>query len=107
MSNTSYSNKIPGLGSFIKRKLAQFPLAIEFLAAALAVADPSTPKWAKVMLVSAIAYVISPFDAIPDFIPVLGWMDDVGVLSAAVYGAAGASIREDHRQRAREILGGH
>ena len=107
MTNTSYSKEIPGLGSFIKRKLAQFPLAIEFLAAALAVADPSTPKWAKAMLVSAIIYVISPFDAIPDFIPVLGWTDEIGVLSAAVYGAAGACIREEHRQRAREILGAH
>ena len=32
-----------------------------------------------VLVVAALLYLISPFDAIPDFIPVVGWLDDVAV----------------------------
>lgn len=45
--------------------------------------DSSVAKWRKALLVGAIAYVVFPFDAIPDTIPLLGWLDDVGMLSLA------------------------
>lgn len=38
--------------------------------------DPRSPKAAKVATVLAALYVISPVDFIPDFIPILGWLDD-------------------------------
>ncbi len=41
-------------------------------------------KWRKALLVGAVAYAIWPFDLIPDTIPVLGWMDDIGLLSFAL-----------------------
>lgn len=37
-----------------------------------------------VILVGAIIYVVSPLDAIPDVIPILGWTDDAGVVALAV-----------------------
>ena len=41
----------------------------------------SQAKWKRVIIaVLAIIYVISPLDLIPDFIPVVGWLDDLGVL---------------------------
>ncbi|MBS1912797.1 MAG: DUF1232 domain-containing protein [Bacteroidetes bacterium] len=43
--------------------------------------DKDTPWWRKLAVVAAVAYVISPVDAIPDWIPVLGWLDDIGVLT--------------------------
>jgi uncharacterized membrane protein YkvA (DUF1232 family) len=46
--------------------------------------DSSVAKWRKALLVGAVAYAIWPFDLIPDTIPVLGWMDDVGLLSFAI-----------------------
>lgn len=92
-------------GDFIRRNVGRFPLTVELLAAAIALADPTTPAWAKAILAAAIAYVISPLDAIPDVIPIAGWADDLGVLGAALSGAAGVCIREDHRRKAREILG--
>jgi uncharacterized membrane protein YkvA (DUF1232 family) len=45
---------------------------------------PVTPAWAKAVIYSAIAYFILPIDAIPDFIPITGFSDDLVTLSAAV-----------------------
>lgn len=45
--------------------------------------DPSVASWRKLAGVAALAYLVMPIDAVPDIIPVLGWLDDVGVLSAA------------------------
>jgi uncharacterized membrane protein YkvA (DUF1232 family) len=46
--------------------------------------SPDTPAWAKAVIVSALAYFISPVDAIPDVIPVVGYTDDLGALAAAL-----------------------
>ncbi len=46
--------------------------------------DPNTPAWAKTVIYGALAYFISPFDAIPDLTPVVGFADDLGAISAAV-----------------------
>ena len=44
----------------------------------------SQAKWKRVIIVLlAFIYVVSPLDLIPDFIPVIGWLDDLGVLSWA------------------------
>ena len=41
----------------------------------------SQAKWKRVIIaVLAMLYVISPLDLIPDFIPLIGWLDDLGVL---------------------------
>jgi uncharacterized membrane protein YkvA (DUF1232 family) len=44
---------------------------------ALAARDPRTPWYAKALAVAIVAYVLSPIDLIPDFIPVIGWLDDL------------------------------
>ncbi len=44
--------------------------------------DPRVPAPAKGMLVAALAYLLSPIDLIPDFIPVIGQIDDVVVFLA-------------------------
>jgi uncharacterized membrane protein YkvA (DUF1232 family) len=44
----------------------------------------SQAKWKRVIVVLlAFIYIISPLDLIPDFIPVIGWLDDLGVLAWA------------------------
>ncbi len=40
-------------------------------------------RWKKLMGVLAVAYAILPIDFIPDFVPVLGWLDDIGFLTVA------------------------
>lgn len=39
-------------------------------------ADPSTPRRHRLLLLALVAYLASPIDLIPDFIPVLGQIDD-------------------------------
>jgi len=43
----------------------------------LASRDPRTPWYAKALAIAVAAYALSPIDLIPDFIPVLGYLDDV------------------------------
>jgi uncharacterized membrane protein YkvA (DUF1232 family) len=45
--------------------------------------DPGVGTWRKLVGLAAVAYVIWPLDLIPDGIPVLGWLDDAGILAAA------------------------
>jgi uncharacterized membrane protein YkvA (DUF1232 family) len=92
-------------GDFIRRNTARFPMIVQLVAVGFAITDPKTPAWAKAILGAAVAYVLCPLDAIPDYIPVLGWADDVGVLGAALGGVAGAFVTEEHRQAARRFLG--
>ena len=41
----------------------------------------ATPTHVKALLVLAVLYVVSPIDLIPDVVPVLGWLDDIGVVT--------------------------
>lgn len=53
-------------------------------ALSLAARDPRTPWYAKVFAVAIAAYALSPIDLIPDFIPVLGYLDEVILLPPAI-----------------------
>ena len=48
----------------------------------LALKDKETPVSAKILATITVAYALSPIDLIPDFIPVLGYLDDVLILPA-------------------------
>ena len=43
----------------------------------LAARDPRTPWYAKAIALSIVAYALSPIDLIPDFIPIIGYLDDI------------------------------
>ena len=51
----------------------------------LAVRDPRTPVFAKLVGLLVAAYALSPIDLIPDFIPVLGLVDDAILIPAGVW----------------------
>ena len=44
--------------------------------------DPATPPAAKLVAILGLVYLVSPIDLIPDFVPILGWLDDGVVLAA-------------------------
>lgn len=46
---------------------------------------PRTPWYAKALGLFVVAYALSPIDLIPDFIPVLGYVDDVLLLPALIW----------------------
>lgn len=48
---------------------------------------PQTPKLAKALLWLAIGYVLMPFDLIPDFLPLIGQLDDVVIVPILLYWA--------------------
>jgi len=50
-----------------------------------AVRDPRTPFLAKVIAGGVVAYALSPIDLIPDFIPILGYLDDVVIVPVGLY----------------------
>jgi uncharacterized membrane protein YkvA (DUF1232 family) len=60
-------------------------LKTEFAVYRLALKDPQTPWLAKLLLGMAVGYVLLPFDLIPDFIPVIGQLDDLIIVPGLVY----------------------
>jgi len=55
------------------------------LALYLARREPRVPRLAKVMAMATAAYAMSPIDLIPDFIPVLGYIDELIILPLFIY----------------------
>ena len=57
----------------------------DVLALWLAARDPRTPLVAKLLAAAVAAYALSPIDLIPDFIPVLGLLDDLLIVPAGIW----------------------
>ena len=70
---------------FERLKATATRLRRELFALYLAARDPRTPWYAKAVVACVVAYALSPIDLIPDFIPVLGYVDDLLLLPLGIY----------------------
>lgn len=57
----------------------------DILAMWIAARDPRTPLIAKIIAGATAAYALSPVDLIPDFIPVLGYLDDIIIVPLGIW----------------------
>lgn len=75
----------------------------------LAARDPRVPWYAKVLAVLVVAYALSPIDLIPDFIPGIGYLDDLIIVPAGIalsIRLVPADVMEDCRARAGDTMAG-
>ena len=71
----------------------------------LAARDPRTPVLAKIVAALVAAYAFSPFDLIPDFVPIVGYLDDVVIVPLGIYLAirlVPPDVMAECRQRAEQ-----
>ena len=92
----SFWNKLASAAGKAGREVLEIALTLYY-----ALIDDDTPAWAKATIIGALIYFISPVDAVPDFIPVAGYADDLVVMAGAVATVA-AHIKPEHREKARD-----
>ena len=88
-----------------KQKVGE--LKTETYALYLASRDSRVPWYAKALAVCVAAYALSPIDLIPDFIPVLGYVDDLIIVPlgiALVVKTIPPAVLKECRDKARETL---
>jgi len=89
-----------------KRRAGQ--LKTETYALFLAYRDHRTPWYARLFAACVVAYAFSPLDLIPDFIPVLGYLDDLILIPLGIALALRMippRVMADSRVKAQELLG--
>lgn len=87
----------------LRKSARHIPFARDAIAAYYCATDPSTPRRVKGILLAALAYFILPLDFIPDVFTVIGFSDDLAVLTTAIAMVRG-SMREDHYASADKAL---
>ncbi len=86
-----------------RRAARQVPFMDEVVAAYYAALDTETPARVRGTLLAALAYFVMPVDAVPDILALVGFTDDIAVLTA-VLAAIRPHIKESHRLAARRAL---
>ncbi len=80
----------------------------ETFALALASRHPCVPWYAKALALIVVGYALSPIDLIPDFIPVLGYLDDLVIIPLGimlVIRMIAADVLEECRRQSEAIVG--
>jgi|TARA_R110000822_G_scaffold159476_20_gene299427 uncharacterized membrane protein YkvA (DUF1232 family) len=107
LKESSSGNYYSGTDFWIKlkhsAKAAGYELVEKSLWLYYAARNHNTPPWAKAVVYSALAYFILPTDAIPDFIPISGYTDDMAAIATAVTTIANY-IDDDVKAKASQKL---
>ncbi len=73
----------------------------------LAARHPGTPWYAKLFVAGIVAYALSPIDLIPDFVPILGYVDDLILIPIGIFLAVKMvppHVLNECRARAQEAM---
>jgi uncharacterized membrane protein YkvA (DUF1232 family) len=103
---TTGGSRLPGLKERWQRRARG--LQQETYALYLACRNPRVPWYVRLLAVGVVAYAFSPIDLIPDFIPVLGHLDDLVVIPLGVRlvrRLIPSTVLADCRQRAQALMG--
>lgn len=113
-SNDEFEEAIKGKskyysdGKFLE-KVKKYGTSIGFKALHAAVVlfyslkDPKLPNKDRMIILGALGYLILPVDLIPDFIPVVGFTDDIAIIIAAL-GKVINSVSEESKVKAHQQL---
>ncbi|TWT01582.1 YkvA family protein [Planomicrobium sp. CPCC 101079] len=114
ISNAEFEEAVKGKskyysdGKFLE-KVKKYGAIIGFKALHAAVVlyyslkDPNLPNKDRMIIIGALGYLILPVDVIPDFIPVVGFTDDIAVIIAAL-GRVINSVSEESKIKAHQQL---
>lgn len=92
-----------GFWRTFRKAASQIPFAEELVASYYCALDPDTPRKSKAVLFGALAYFIMPFDAVPDILALVGFSDDIAVLTLA-FATIRSNMTDAHRVAARKAL---
>ncbi len=83
-----FQEKVEYIDEQFPKKLKKAEKRISFLEDVIALykylKDDSVKWYRKLIVVSALLYFISPIDTVPDLAPLVGYLDDLGVIAAAI-----------------------
>ncbi|WP_425500470.1 YkvA family protein [Parasphingorhabdus flavimaris] len=82
-----HSRQMSELGTMERLKVWARNLKRDVIALWLAARDPRVPWYAKALSAAVAAYALSPIDLIPDFIPILGYLDDLLIVPFGIWAA--------------------
>jgi uncharacterized membrane protein YkvA (DUF1232 family) len=70
----------------------------------LAARHPKTPWYAKLFVAGIVAYALSPIDLIPDFVPILGYLDDLIPIAIALATRIPDPVLAECQTKAQELI---
>jgi uncharacterized membrane protein YkvA (DUF1232 family) len=87
----------------VRRFVGKVPFTKDAVSLYFCLLDSKTPLHVKLTIGAALAYFLSPVDAILDILPAIGFTDDAGVIATTLMTVA-PHIRDEHRQQADEFF---
>lgn len=92
-------------GFFVKlgKVIGKVPFVLDAVAMYYTMLDAKTPFWVKASVAGALAYFISPIDAIPDVLPIVGYSDDAAVIYMTM-SLIHSHITAEHIAQAKDVL---
>ncbi|MBR4195373.1 MAG: DUF1232 domain-containing protein [Synergistaceae bacterium] len=97
-SDDSFWDKVKGV-----LKAAGLPLIYKAIQLYYVMKRPDCPIHIKAAIVATLGYFISPIDIIPDFIPFVGFTDDLAAIAAALI-MAQMYVNDEVKRQAREMI---